>query len=117
MSALAAAAAGGRDIYVGGTSRMVELWADLAKLHGILSLLDREAAVALLLDDQEEGTTVRIGPETGVAQDDLAVVSTPYAVAGSKSRIGVVGPLRMDYRRTIRVVEEVSEALGETLSG
>jgi heat-inducible transcriptional repressor len=117
MVALSAAAAGGRDIYVGGTSRMVELWADLAKLHGILSLLDREAAVALLLDDQEDGTTVRIGPETGVAQDDLAVVSTPYAVAGTKSRIGVLGPLRMDYRRTISVVEEVSEALGETLSG
>lgn len=117
LEALAAAAAGGRDIYVGGTSRMVELWADLAKLHGILSLLDRDAAVALLLDDQEEGTTVRIGPETGVGQEDLAVVSTPYAVAGTKSRIGVLGPLRMDYRRTIRVVEEVSEALGETLSG
>ncbi len=31
--------------------------------------------------------------------------------------MGVLGPLRMDYRRTIRVVEEISEALGESLEG
>ena len=30
-------------------------------------------------------------------------------------RMGVLGPMRMDYRRTIRVIEEVSEALGESL--
>jgi transcriptional regulator of heat shock response len=30
--------------------------------------------------------------------------------------MGVLGPLRMDYRRTIRVVEEVSDALGDTLA-
>jgi heat-inducible transcriptional repressor len=116
MHAVADGAGTGRDIYVGGASRMVELWEDLAKLHGILSILEREAAVLELLDDRGEGTTVRLGPETGADEEDLAVVSTPYDVGGNRGRMGVLGPLRMDYRRTIRVVEEVSDALGESLS-
>lgn len=106
----------GRDIYVGGTSRMVELWEDLAKLHRVLGLLEREAAVIQLLDDRSEGTTVRLGPEIQAAEQDLAVVSSGYQAAGSRGRMGVIGPMRMDYRRAIRAVEEVSDALGDSLT-
>lgn len=116
VEAVADAADASREIYVGGTSRMVELWEDLAKLHRILALLEREATVLQLMDDSGEGTTVRLGPEIHLAEQDLAVVSTPYSVGGGKSRMGVLGPLRMDYRRAIRVVEEVSDALGDSLS-
>lgn len=116
LEAVADSADAGRDIYVGGTSRMVELWEDLAKLHRILGLLEREATVLQLLDDSGEGTTVRLGPEIHASEQDLAVVSAPYTVGGGRSRMGVLGPLRMDYGRVIRVVEEVSEALGDSLA-
>jgi len=116
LEAATDAADAGRDIYVGGTSRMVELWEDLSKLHRILALLEREATVLQLLDDSGEGTTVRLGQEIHAAEQDLAVVSAPYLVGGGRSRIGVLGPLRMDYRRAIRVVEEVSDALGDSLA-
>lgn len=116
LGALSDDASSEREIYVGGTSRMAELWEDMAKLHGILSLLEREPAVLRLLDDRSEGTSVRIGPETGADEEDLAVVSSSYDAAAGRGRVGVLGPLRMDYRRTIRVVGEVSDILGETLS-
>jgi transcriptional regulator of heat shock response len=58
---------------------------------------------------------VRIGPETGTGEADLAVVATSYGGQSTGGRMGVLGPIRMDYRRTIRVVEEISEALGESL--
>lgn len=116
LDAVADAADTGRDIYVGGASRMVDLWEDLHKLHGILSLLERETAMFELLDDQGEGTTVRLGPETRAGEEDLAVVSAPYEGGMARGRMGVLGPLRMNYRRTIRVVEEVSDALGDTLN-
>ncbi|MBT8241420.1 MAG: heat-inducible transcriptional repressor HrcA, partial [Acidimicrobiia bacterium] len=32
-------------------------------------------------------------------------------------RVGVLGPMRMDYRRTIKVVEEIGESLGDRLGG
>lgn len=117
VDAIDDAAEAGRDVYVGGTSHMVELWEDLAKLHRVLALLERDQRVASLLGAESEATTVRIGSETGTGEDDLAIVSASYGVHGGTGRMGVLGPLRMDYRRTIRVVEEISDALGESLEG
>jgi transcriptional regulator of heat shock response len=59
---------------------------------------------------------VRLGNEIDAGEEDLAVVSSPFAAGPSRGRMGVLGPMRMDYRRTIRVVEEVSDALGDTLA-
>jgi heat-inducible transcriptional repressor len=95
---------------------MVELWEDLAKLHRVLALLERETSVLELLDDRAEGTSVRLGPEIHAAEQDLAVVSSAFLAAGARGRVGVLGPMRMDYRRSIRVVEEVSDALGDSLN-
>lgn len=114
QDAIADAAEAGRDVYIGGTSRMVELWEDLTKLHRVLALIERDNRLAALLGSEHE-TTVRIGPETGTGEDDLAVVAASYGAGAG--RMGVLGPMRMDYRRTIRVVEEISEALGESLEG
>jgi len=116
VEAVEGAADTGREFYVGGASRMVELWEDLTKLHRILALLEREATVLELLDEAAKGTTVRLGAEIHAGEDDLAVVSAPYAAGRSQGRMGVLGPMRMDYRRTIRVVEEVSDALGDSLA-
>lgn len=117
MSALEEAADGGREVFVGGTSHMVSLWEDLAKLHRVLAMLDREALVLQLVDDDSEVTSVRLGRELHAGEDDLAVVSTRYEIGGAAGRMGVVGPMRMDYRRTIKVVEEVRDALGEQSGG
>ncbi len=113
--AISDAAEAGGDVYVGGASRMVDLWEDLAKLHRVLALLERDAALPGLLGGPDTETTVRIGTETGAGEPDLAVVATSFDGGGAVGRMGVLGPMRMDYRRTIRVVEEISEALGESL--
>ena len=74
---------------------------------------DQQASLVDLVTDDEEGTHVRFGPELGDV-DDLAVVTTTYELpTGGIGRIGVMGPMRMNYRRTIRVVEQVSEKLGD----
>lgn len=116
LVAIDAALDRGREIYVGGASRMVELWEDLAKLHRVLALLEREASVAELLDDRADGTSVRLGPEMRAPEQDLAVISSGFLAAGARGRVGVLGPMRMDYRRSIRAVEEVSDALGDSLN-
>jgi heat-inducible transcriptional repressor len=117
QDAIGDAAEAGRDVYIGGTSRLVELWEDLTKLHSVLALLERDSRLAALLGSETDDTTVRIGPETGTGEIDLAIVSSAYGTGSAAGRMGVFGPLRMDYRRTIRVVEEISEALGESLEG
>ena len=117
LEAVDAAAADQRKVYLGGTSWMTTLWEDLTQLHRILAMLDREAGVVGLLGQDPGGTSVWLGAELPAGEDDLAVVSSEYEASGGSGRMGVIGPMRMDYRRTIRVVEEVSDALGDTLGG
>lgn len=101
-------------IYVGGTSQLAELWNDLAIVQNMLGLLEQENSLMQMLAEGE-GTNVRIGAELG-DDLDLAVVSSSFDTpGGAHGRVGVIGPMRMDYRRTIRVVEEVGEGLGESL--
>ena len=102
------------DIYVGGTSQLAGLWEDLANVSEILGILERESALRDVLGD-DEGPTVRIGTELNLDDVDLAVVSMPFG-AGDKGagRVGVLGPMRMDYRRAIKIVEEVGEGLGDS---
>jgi heat-inducible transcriptional repressor len=104
---------GAPQLFVGGTSQLAGLWADLAIVHRMLDLLERDSDVQAILGEPADGTSVRIGEEIGDTLD-LAVVSTPFG-PGSSGRVGVIGPMRMDYRRSIRVVEEIGENLEERL--
>ncbi len=105
-----------QDLYVGGTSQLASLWEDLAQVHSILALLEREAVVRQMVNQPGAGTSVRIGAELNVDGVELAVVSSDYEAGGHGiGRVGVIGPMRMDYRRTIKLVEEVSDGLGESL--
>ncbi|MEZ5176635.1 MAG: heat-inducible transcriptional repressor HrcA [Acidimicrobiia bacterium] len=110
-SKLATAGDQHREVYVGGTAQMVSLWNDLTMVQRLLELIDQQASLVDLVSDDAGGTQVRFGPDVGDV-DDLAVVSTTYEMAsGATGQIGVIGPMRMNYRRTIRVVEKVSESL------
>jgi heat-inducible transcriptional repressor len=100
------------DIYVGGTSQFGSLWEDLANVSVVLGILERESDLRDVLGD-DDGPTVRIGAELNLDDVDLSVVSMPYDSGGG--RIGVLGPMRMDYRRAIRIVEEVGEGLADSL--
>ncbi len=100
-------------LFIGGTSQLAGLWADLAIVHHMLDLLERDSDLQAILGESTGGTSVRIGEEIGDTLD-LAVVSTSFGPRGS-GRVGVIGPMRMDYRRAIRVVEEISENLEESL--
>ncbi|HKZ28132.1 MAG TPA: heat-inducible transcriptional repressor HrcA [Acidimicrobiia bacterium] len=106
-----------REVYVGGTSQMASIWEDLAKVHRVLELLERETLVLSILTNVPEGTGIQIGGELPVNDDvDISVVSTTYQVGGrAGGSVGVIGPMRMDYRRVISAVEEVRENLEESL--
>ena len=110
---LQAIQASGRDMFVGGTSQLADLWADLAMVQEMLGLLERESELQTMLSDTTHGATVRIGEELGDPMD-VAVVSAPFG-PNQTGRLGVIGPMRMDYRRAMRVVEEVGEGLEESM--
>lgn len=114
--AAARAGARTRDVYVGGTSHLAELWADLGKVQSVLELLEHESELLDLVEQGRAGTNVLIGAEVGARAEDVAIVSAAYGGEGKMSgRVAVLGPMRMNYRRTIRLVEEVGEGLTDSL--
>ena len=103
-----------RDVFVAGTSQMAKVWEDIAAVRSVLELLEREAAVMSIL--ARAGSGILIGEELSVGEGvDLAVVSTTYQMAAGEGTVGIIGPMRMDYRRAMSAVEEVGDTLEESL--
>ncbi|MPZ52025.1 MAG: heat-inducible transcription repressor HrcA [Acidimicrobiia bacterium] len=99
------------EIYLGGTRQMAALWDNLDTVQRVLDVLEREAVI-LDLVAPEEGTSIRIGEELPLEDVDMAVVSAGYESGRTSGTLGVIGPMRMDYRSVISAVEEISRELG-----
>jgi heat-inducible transcriptional repressor len=106
------------ELYMGSASYLTAAWGELSKVQGVLDVLEREAALLEVLGHLPAGTDVRIGSELGIdSATDISLVTTTYGEesAGPAGRLGVLGPMRMDYGRTIRVLEEIGDGLDESL--
>ncbi|MGH2747847.1 MAG: heat-inducible transcriptional repressor HrcA [Actinomycetota bacterium] len=108
-------------IYLEGTSNIVdeEKFTDLETVRQVIGALEHRRLMLELLADALASTkvSVRIGSENSVEEMQLCSVIT--ASYGSEDQplgsLGIVGPTRMDYRRTIAAVHEVAGALGRML--
>lgn len=110
------AASSGTEMFVGGTQKMTSLWEDLSSVQRVLEILEREAEVMKLLVGAS-GTAVHLGNELDPSDIvDLAVVSKAYDSSGETGSIGVLGPMRMNYKRAISAVEEVTRELEDRIS-
>ena len=87
---------------------------DLSAVQRILEVLEREAEVMKILAGAS-GTSIQIGAELPVHDVDLAVVSKTYEVGSAGGSVGVIGPMRMNYKRAISAVEEVSRELEDRI--
>lgn len=114
-AALERAAPPASDVYVMGTGHLADLWDDLGAVSQVLGVLEREAAVLDLLA-ADPGVTIRIGKEIPDLEMDLAVVSTSFLAGNSHGRMGVLGPMRMDYGRAISAVQRVSAGLADRIA-
>ncbi len=108
------AATAGSEMFIGGAQRMATAWDDPASFRPILEILQREAEVMKLLAGASE-TSIRIGSGVDDTEVDMAVVARSYEASGEAGSVGVIGPMRMDYRKAISAVEEVSRELEEQI--
>jgi len=88
---------------------MTQVWHDLSTVQRILEIMEREAEVIDLLATAS-GTSIQLGEDL-----DLAVVSKAYEGRGDGGTVGVIGPMRMNYKRAISAVEEVTRELEEQI--
>lgn len=111
---------GGEKVFAEGTLKTLSNpeFSDIDKAKKFLSLIgSRERLTSML---QSEGGdfefTVKIGPEENEDYKDLSVVSANYAVKGKTLGFnGVLGPIRMDYRKVISVLQCIKSTIDELL--
>jgi heat-inducible transcriptional repressor len=116
MVSVAKAAGELGDVYVGGTGQMTAVWDNLNAVHRVLEVLETEAQILHLLADVS-GPSIKIGEELGVVEQvDMAVVSTTFDAGGSEGSVGVIGPMRMDYKKAISAVEQVGRELEDRIT-
>lgn len=107
-------------MFLEGTSTIVDetKFADLETVRQVIGALEhRRLLLEVLAESLSAGVSVRIGSENGLAEMQFcSVITAPYGSGGDPiGTLGIVGPTRMDYERTIAAVREVSSNLGRML--
>ncbi|MPZ69811.1 MAG: heat-inducible transcription repressor HrcA [Actinobacteria bacterium] len=119
----ALAAHEGERVFLEGTSNMVDehKFSDLETVRQVIGALEHRRILLELLAEglSVDSMSVRIGSENLIEEmQHCAVITAPYGSEGVVlGTLGVVGPTRMDYRRSIAAVYEVATNLGRMLTG
>jgi heat-inducible transcriptional repressor len=109
-------------MFLEGTSNIVheEKFADLETVRQVIGALEHRRVLIETVADALSAATVsvRIGSENPL--EEMRACSVVTAAYGTDDQplgsLGVVGPTRMDYRRTIAAVHEVASNLGRMLA-
>lgn len=108
-------------VYMRGKSHTLKApeFSDTEKIMDFLELVDNREKVNELITsvNKNQGTTVIIGDESPVLKNkDLSMVVSSYkAYDGRTGLIGVIGPKRMDYKKVISTLENMSKAMENLL--
>ena len=110
-------------IFTGGMMNMLSQpeFQNLDKLKKVFSLLEADDKVKELISAASAGDgtlTVTIGGEMPVeGARDCSMVVANYFINGEKAgSIGVLGPTRMSYGKTVSLIEQVASELSKTMS-
>ena len=111
----------GTDVYVEGKLNIFREpeFADVEKMKAIFKAFEEKSKVLRLLDKslQAHGLNIFIGSENQLEESrELSLVSSSYQ-GGTRvlGALGVIGPTRMNYARTIAVVDFVAGLVSELL--
>jgi heat-inducible transcriptional repressor len=110
----------GDQVYIGGSSRVAEVFEGVETVRQVLSILEQELLVVSLVEDiLEKGVTVAIGSEHGFEPlSSCAVIVAPVSLEGETiGAVGLLGPTRMKYREVMAAAEAVSKHLTAHFGG
>jgi heat-inducible transcriptional repressor len=91
---------------------------DLDKLKRILTVLDEDEVIKNIISDEEieNGLVIKIGKENRIEDfKDMSLVISGYKSLGEMGKIGIIGPVRMEYWKAAGTVETVSVMIEDLL--
>lgn len=110
------------NLYISGLSEMLDLpdFCDIDRIRELLKTIEDKHIIVNLLDriSEREGTQVFIGSENPL--DKMKKFSLITATCRENNRplgtIGIIGPTRMDYAKTITIVNMTASYISQVLS-
>ncbi len=108
-------------VHIAGTDVIVEHpeFENPKNFRSIIELISNEQIIIHVLEKniQPEGVKVTIGHENKDEKlRDYSVITGTYTVGTVQGTIGVIGPTRMQYARTIPLVDYVAKTISEMFS-
>jgi heat-inducible transcriptional repressor len=110
----------GEQVFIGGSSRVAEIFDGVETVHNVLSILEQELLVVTLIQDiLDQGLSVAIGSEHGYeGLSSCAVIVAPVTIDGAPAgAVGLLGPTRMKYSEALAAAAMVSQQLTRHLDG
>ncbi len=110
------------DIYMHGLAEFIGIPDFSYRIKDIARAIEDKGMVLKLLEkvcqESEDGTAVLIGSENPVKEmRDLGMVVAYYTQDGKQAgTVGIIGPIRMDYAKTIRLVETTARFISDALT-
>lgn len=108
------------DIYKDGVSNILNLpeYSDINKARNFLNTMEEKELLFRVLNDVKEDVNVSIGSENKLEQfKDCSLITATYKINGKTiGSIGLIGPTRMEYSKTISIVECMTNNLSEMLT-
>lgn len=111
------------DIYASGISNLLnyEEFQDISRIRDIMTYIGEKENLKRLIQElpMDEELTIRIGTENADEfMHDNSLISATYHMGESTAgRVGIIGPVRMDYLRIIKMIraftDQLSEKMGE----
>ena len=108
------------EIYTSGATNILKYpeLGDINKTSEILEAIEEKKMLTDLIDetlshDESHGIQVYIGDEAPVSNmKDLSIVTATYELEeGAKGTIGIIGPKRMDYKKVVTTLQNLTEEL------
>ena len=112
--------ADGEQVFIGGSSKVAEVFDGVETVRKVLSILEQELLVVSLVQDiLDQGFSVAIGSEHGYEPLlSCALVIAPVMIDGEPAgAVGLLGPTRMKYREALAAAQVVSECLTRHFEG
>ncbi len=110
----------GEQVFIGGSSRVAEVFQGVETVRKVLSILEQELLVVSLVQDiLDQGLSVAIGSENGYEPlSACAVIVAQVTIDGEPAgAVGLLGPTRMKYREALAAAQVVSEHLTRRFGG
>ncbi len=107
--------------FIAGVSRVVHQpeFADHAKMESIIELIENKDVIVHFIDEtfsEKKKLAIAIGGETNEKRfEEYSLIVKKYRLGEINGALGIIGPKRMEYSKTVAAIEFIAETLSKEM--